>query len=359
MQNNKNNQINENKIIDIQIIVPVYNVEPYLDEFFQCVMNQSIQNFIIIAVDDASSDGSYDKLQHYKNILNDRLIIIKNLTNLGPSATRNTGLDVAEKHPSKYISFLDSDDRMDPDYLKDLYENAEKYNAGLTISGIQRFEDRTNHVICTEMISYTDQFITDLSTCDDFAYINPCPYSKLYRYENIKHIRFRPMNRSEDTCYFFEALPLLKSVKFTNHALYHYRIRQASLSGAINEKKYHAMHVNFAEMLSLFEREPYKDFKEIFETQIFIRSSIGGVCRYAFNDMRRSGELCRRELEYLDSSVPGWRKNKYLTFHKKMNKGMKPLALRICALMYKMHNFPIFVHIYYFMSQILKKDVRA
>ena len=343
----------------IQIIVPVYNVEKYLDEFFQCVFNQTIQNFRLIIVDDASTDNSFGILQKYKEILQDRMILIHNDKNLGLSGTRNVGLDEAEKHPVKYISFLDPDDIFEEDYLKDLFENAEKYQAGLTISGVQRFEDETNNIICTEMVSYPDTVITDLFNCDIFAYINPCAYSKLYLYENIKHIRFRSIKRSEDTCYLFEILPLLKKAKFTNNAYYHYRIRKTSLSGAINEEKYASMHTHFADMMQLFEKEPYNKYRELFETQVFIRSSIGGVCRYAFNDLHKAGDLCKRELIYLDKFIPNWRKNKYLTFNQKMNKGMKPLALRLCAIMYKLHIFPVFVRFYYFMSQVLKKDIRA
>ena len=63
MQNSENIQKTKTQAIDIQIIVPVYNVEQYLDEFFRCVLNQTIQNFIIIAVNDASTDGSYQKLE--------------------------------------------------------------------------------------------------------------------------------------------------------------------------------------------------------------------------------------------------------------------------------------------------------
>ena len=345
--------------IDIQIIVPAYNVENYLDAFFIGVLQQNIQNFILIVVDDASTDNTFSILSKYKNIFDERMILIRNQTNLGPSQARNKGLDEAVKHPAKYITFLDPDDMIDSDYLRDLYDNAEKYQAGITISGLQRFEDGTGHIICTEMVNYPDKFIGDVSKCDDFAYINPCTYAKLYLFDAIRNIRFREMKRSEDTCYLFEILPLLKTAKFTNHAYYHYRIRNTSLSGSITEEKYTSMHERFTAMMGKFDTKEYRPFKDMFETQVFIRSSVGGVCRYAFGDMRKTKDLCERELIFLNSNIPGWRTNKYLSFHRHMNKGIKPFALRICALMYKWHVFPLFVYFYYFMSQVLKKDVRA
>ena len=350
---------NVDENIEIQIIVPVYNVGIYLRDFFQCLKKQSIQNFMLIMIDDASTDNSLEIIESESRIFGERLIVKKNKHNMGLSKTRNVGLNVAADRPSKYITFLDPDDIFDDEYLEDLYTNAEVFNADLTIAGIQRFDDVTNRVICTEMVKYREQPVLNSVECVEMAYINPCVYAKLYRFENIKSIRFRDIKRSEDTCYLFECLPYLKTVKFTNHPYYHYRVRHSALSGAVDEIRVRSMHEHFAEMMRLFEKEAYRAYKELFETQVFIRSSVGGVCRLSFRNMKHMRRLCSDEINFLDDKVPDWRKNQFLSFLHSRNRGIKPDAIRLCALMYKTHVFPVFIRVYYFMSQVLKVDVRA
>lgn len=350
---------NEDMGMNIQIIVPVYNVEVYLEEFFRCLERQTIQNFKIIMIDDASTDNSINIIEREKRVFKDRLIIMKNDHNIGLSKTRNIGLKVAANSPTKYITFLDPDDLFDDEYIEDLYNNAEKNKTDLTIAGIQRFDDITKRVICTEMVKYCEQPILDSAKCVEMAYINPCVYAKLYRFEKIQTIHFRDIKRSEDTCYLFDCLPYLKTIKFTNNAYYHYRVRSSALSGTVNDEKVRSMHQHFGEMMQQFQTDKYLGYKEMFETQVFIRSSVGGVCRHSFGNIKNRRKFCSEELRFLDSKLPDWRRNQYLSFRYSKNRGLKQDALRACAVMYKIHLFPLFIRFYYFMSQILKKDVRA
>lgn len=341
----------------VQIIIPVYNVEQYLDEFLKSVQNQKFQDFELIIVEDCSTDNTYSKLCQYKEKM--QFTIIKNSRNMQLSGSRNVGLDYASKNPAEYITFLDPDDYLDADYLQDLVENALRYNADLCISGIQRFDDTTGKIICQEMIHYPEKVFSEAKDCDEFAFINPCAYSKLYRFEKIEHIRFREIKRSEDTCYLFEILPYLKNIKFTNHAFYHYRVRSTSLSGALDRIKYESMHVGFAKMLPMFLTDKYLPYKEMFEAQIFIRSSLGGVARLAFNDLSCSEKIIKEEKVFLNTRVPGWKKNQYLSVWGRLPKNVKQLVVKCCGVMYRLNCFIVFIYVYYFMTQILKKDVRA
>jgi len=349
----------KDKDSNIQIIVPVYNVENYLEDFFQCLEKQSIQNFKLIVIDDASTDNSYSIINDAAHRFGERMITARNNSNMGLSRTRNVGLEIATKAPCKYITYLDPDDLIDENYLEDLYKNAEEYKTDLTIAGVQRFDDVTKHIICTEMVQYPVQPVSNSAKCIELAYINPCVYAKLYRFDKIQSIRFKNIKRSEDTCYLFDCLPYLKTIKFTNHPYYHYRVRHSALSGAVDDEKVRSMHTYFSDMMQQFQDDKYREFKDLFETQVFIRSSVGGVCRLSFGNMKRVSQLCSEELRFLDNKVPDWRTNKYLAFRHSKNRGLKPDALRLCALMYKIHVFPVFVWIYYLVSQILKVDVRA
>lgn len=90
----------------ISIIIPVYNVESYIDETINSVLNQTYSNWELICIDDCSTDNSYMLLQNYEN-KDPRIKILKNEYNQGPSKTRNKGVQLAK---GRYITFLDSDD---------------------------------------------------------------------------------------------------------------------------------------------------------------------------------------------------------------------------------------------------------
>ena len=347
-----------NKIY-VNIIIPVYGVEKYVDEFMKSLCAQTFQGFRAIFVNDCCKDNSMEIIKEYESFFSNRMVIIDNTTNLGLSGSRNVGLEYANENPTDYISFLDPDDFIESDYLKDLVENAIMYDADLCISGVIRFDDESGNIICKEMINYTDNIYKNGYECDCFAYINPCAYSKLYRFDLIKNIRFKSIKRSEDTCYLFEILPFLHNIKFTNHAYYHYRVRNSSLSGALDRDKYDSMHEVFAQMISLFSSRTYELYKEMFETQIFIRSSLGGVSRLSFSDLKQTRRIVAEELLYLDHNISNWRNNKYLNFSIKNFTNYKRIAIVICAALYKMHIFSVFVYVYYFVSRMLKKDIRA
>ena len=89
----------------LSIIVPVYNVEIYLERCIKSILNQSFKEFELILINDGSTDKSRDICDKYSKL--DTRIIVVHQKNLGVSAARNTGLDIAR---GKYIGFVDADD---------------------------------------------------------------------------------------------------------------------------------------------------------------------------------------------------------------------------------------------------------
>ncbi|MBQ2900549.1 MAG: glycosyltransferase [Agathobacter sp.] len=105
-----------NKIPQISIIVPIYNVELYLEECLKSVLRQSFQNYEVICIDDGSTDGSYEVLKKYAHI--DTRIRVFRQENRGLSATRNRGIRLA---CGEYICFLDGDDMLTADALETMW----------------------------------------------------------------------------------------------------------------------------------------------------------------------------------------------------------------------------------------------
>ena len=107
----------------ISIIIPVYNVEQYLDRCVQSVIHQTLKNIEILLVDDGSPDRCPELCDGYA--LQDRRIKVIHKKNGGLASARNTGLRVAS---GEFIFFLDSDDWLDLDGLELLYRTAIKYD---------------------------------------------------------------------------------------------------------------------------------------------------------------------------------------------------------------------------------------
>ena len=114
-------------MIKVSVIIPVYNVELYLRECLDSIVNQTLKEIEIICIDDCSTDNSYSILEEYskKDV---RFRILKNISNIGSGPTRNIGIREAK---GQYISFIDSDDYISNNYLNDLYNTAIKYNSDI------------------------------------------------------------------------------------------------------------------------------------------------------------------------------------------------------------------------------------
>lgn len=116
----------------ISIIVPVYNVEKYLYRCIESILAQTFSDFELLLIDDGSYDSSGEICEEYA--LSDKRIKVLHLTNGGVSNARNTGIKLAK---GKYLMFCDSDDYVEADWCKNLYEYSIKDSKAFPISGIK------------------------------------------------------------------------------------------------------------------------------------------------------------------------------------------------------------------------------
>ena len=114
----------------VSMIVPVYNTEKYIERCVESIINQTHQNLDIILVDDGSTDGSSEKCDYYAK--KDQRIRVIHKKNGGQSSARNAGLDICK---GAYISFVDSDDWIEPDMYSTLLRELERYGASLAVCG--------------------------------------------------------------------------------------------------------------------------------------------------------------------------------------------------------------------------------
>ena len=130
----------------VSIIIPVYNVEEYLERCLNSVFKQTLKDIEIICVNDGSSDKSREILAKYEEISNFKVI---DQINSGLSVARNTGLLAAK---GEYVGFLDSDDFIDSEFYEKLYTTAVDYNADIACGNIIRENNKKKSVL----INYND-----------------------------------------------------------------------------------------------------------------------------------------------------------------------------------------------------------
>lgn len=118
----------------ISVIVPVYNVEKYLDRCIKSILSQTYKDFELVLIDDGSPDNCPKMCDDYEKIDNRVRVIHK--TNGGLSDARNVGTNQAQ---GEFITYIDSDDYVSKDYLKTLWNLKERYNADITVTGICKF----------------------------------------------------------------------------------------------------------------------------------------------------------------------------------------------------------------------------
>lgn len=223
----------------ISVIVPVYNVEPYLVECLDSIINQSYKNLEIILVDDGSTDQSGQICDRYGNT--DKRIEIFHTPNTGLSAARNLGLTKAK---GKYIGFVDSDDVIDSDMYKMLYWAIKYYEAqvaeGRIVKGKNVSEQTFNKSSKKKKVyCYTGQKAVERNLYPDLRRRHPDPSvcSRLYKREIISDLRFPEGRLHEDYLFTCQALIRCQNYCFVNEALYFYRMREGSITHrAFSEK---------------------------------------------------------------------------------------------------------------------------
>ena len=118
----------ENKNVEVSIVVPIYNVEKYLQRCLESLINQTFSNIEIIALNNGSTDKSLDILKYYA--YQDKRLLVINNENIGVSKARNIGI---KKAKGKYIVFVDSDDWIDANMIEALHEAIIDNNCDLAI----------------------------------------------------------------------------------------------------------------------------------------------------------------------------------------------------------------------------------
>ena len=247
-------------MIKVSVILPIYNVAPYLDEAFRSILTQTLSDMEVIAVNDGSTDNSQEIIDRYA--AKDHRIIALQQENQGLSGARNTALQHAT---GKYIYMMDSDDVLStPDALEKCYEYAEQHQADFIFFEAERFVDDVSQ--CTSTIRRTN--ITEDGKQYDGAYLlqlmldNGLHNSAVWllfinhRYMNSLRLNFYPGIIHEDEL--FTTILTLSShaVYSLSHSYIKHRVRSSSIMGQRYTKRNLDCYLTVADELLRFQHSP-------------------------------------------------------------------------------------------------------
>lgn len=232
---------------EISIIVPVYNVEKYLEKCVDSILNQTFKDFEVILVDDGSPDNSGTICDQYAEA--DSRVRVIHKENGGLSSARNAGIDVAR---GKYLGFIDSDDYIAEDMYELLYNNIVREKADLSICGIYDVYD-DKKIIEKERIQQTVSSLEAMKIIFEGNNISVHAVNKLYKRGLFSGVRYPVGKYHEDSFIIVDLLDRCNNVVIDSQQKYYYLHRSES----INTEKFTPKQFDFIDAWEENEKKVY------------------------------------------------------------------------------------------------------
>lgn len=213
----------------VTIIIPVYQVEKYIEKCLESVCHQTFKDYEILVIDDGTKDGSVKIAETFLSNKNVNYKIIHK-DNGGLSSARNRGI---EESKGDYIAFVDSDDTIQNDYIEVLVNGFASKNVDASIGMWRVVQENTPPLFQKKDACYS--FLKKREILNNFLYrkIKAGPCCVMYRKEFLikNNLFFNEQIRfSEDQEFFWRVFSLVNQVAYTNRIIYDYYIRENSIS---------------------------------------------------------------------------------------------------------------------------------
>ena len=249
-----------NKKEKISIIIPVYNVEKYLNRCIDSLINQTYSNLEIILINDGSTDSSLKICEEY--VQKDSRIKVINKKNEGVSIARNVGI---EKATGQFISFVDSDDWIEHDTILKLYNLSQKYNSDYVMidyietDGTKKYINKKSNDSCIKKEEFMKLFFKIGSQKCVFY-----PWGKLIKRDNIPKDLFPSDCRiGEDVIANYKILTKTKKIVVSSEILYNYFQNNSGLTkSGFSDKDFDLINV-WEQMLELTKNTEYYEYAKL------------------------------------------------------------------------------------------------
>lgn len=285
----------------ISVIVPIYNVENYLEKCLNSLVSQTLSDIEIIAINDGSTDSSYEIAKEYEKKYENFVLI--NNKNHGLSYTRNCGL---KKAKGKYIMFIDSDDYIDTNTCERLYNFAEEKHADIVCFDLKYiYPDRESIMSSgTNELVLPSEYMLGPSSAACKMYLK--------KFLNSINFQFKVGTWSEDVAIIPSLCIYTSKIFYLKNCYYNYIQRNNSITNqtSYNEKTFDVFNtINI--LANIFkENDRYLNFKDEIEF-IYITNLLLTIPLKVFKYEESKHKL--KELNmFMKNNYPNWYKNKYL-----------------------------------------------
>lgn len=244
-------------MIKVSVIVPIYNVELYLERCILSLINQTLRDIEILLINDGSTDRSLDICKMYSQ--RDKRIVVINKENEGPSATRNLGI---KKARGKFLGFVDSDDYVNKNMFMDMYNVAIKEKSDIVACDFCLFSGEAINDELSTLTNNTEseniRNFTNFEALDDYfaeklevdKFFHTVVWNKIYNRNLFENVEFPVGKLYEDGYVTYKLLYYSRKLTYIDRKYYYYFQRDGSIMNtAFNEKVLYS----------------YDDWKEIYE----------------------------------------------------------------------------------------------
>lgn len=274
----------------ISIIVPVFNVEKYLERCLDSLISQSYRNIEIVLIDDGSTDESGKICDRYAKEHSNLIVIHQE--NQGLSMARNAGLDIAK---GDYIGFVDSDDYVEPKMFEELYNNLLGNNADISVcSFYEDDEDETNIMrveLKNEDITNFDAMKNIASQNNGHAFV--VMWNKLFKKTLFDTIRFPIGKIHEDQFIIHKLYFVSNKISTFSSCLYHHINRSTNISTSSTAFKH------FDDFDAVFERIEFCKENNLFFLYQSIEQHLTILVKYYLNKLAGIGNLNTNEIKLI------------------------------------------------------------
>ena len=296
----------------ISIIVPVYNVEKYLEKCVNSIVNQTYKNLEIILVDDGATDNSGKLCDKLAKI--DNRIKVYHKENGGLSDARNYGV---ERATGDYIGFVDSDDYIDSEMYGKLYEAIKKENVDVAECNLkiiypdreELFTEQNYYNVCTKQ-EYLEEYLKI-----EKIFGSACV--RLIKSDVVKKLKFPVGKLYEDTYYAYDLIEKVDSYVIMNNPYYNYLMRENSITNT----KFNPRIFDLIEIVEKFHKTTYENYPGLKEAadcrKMYAYFSV--LNSILLEENYRDNEYYSEILSYFKRNYISLLKNKYINRSRKLS----------------------------------------
>lgn len=288
----------------VSVIVPVYNVEKYIDKCLLSLLNQTLDDIEIIVVNDGSPDNSQEIIDRYVKEYKTKIkSYIK--PNGGLSDARNFGIEHAT---GDYIGFVDGDDFVDIRMFETLYNKAIQDKYDLVVCNL-------NYVYDYDVVPTSSNVLEDTEDIKKVMLnIYPTAWNKLYKksFLNKHHLRFKKGVWYEDVEFIYRVLPFVNKIGQVKDCFYQYVQREGAITKTYDKRLYNYIE-NWNGIIKYYkEKDIYHKFKNELE-YCYVRYIYGTFVKQAMNypDKEQFNQALIDAQKNVQENFPKYRYNKY------------------------------------------------